>query len=250
MKIKRILQTLAGFAITGSSIAALAQDRIEVRISPNSESTIIGELEARSLAVDASWPESTEPVPGWKPIHYRGQFFVYLDSEDLGKNFLPLPGSKYLLSPSPSAPTLAIATETDKAEIVSIDPRYCHVNLETIVLGYIEDNTTVAPPAVQTAPPPVAPVKAPQTAPGSPPVEKIDGILVSTNASETRKTGYDFKIINTNNETLAYLDHSSILTAEAVVEYVNTQLTAYGTIVKPDGAAFIVLNASSLKKKS
>ncbi len=249
MKHLRVLSTLAMLAITGYTANVLAQDTALVRISPNSDSAIIGQLESPSLAVDASWPDGAEPIPGWRPIYYRGEFLVYVDSQDVGKNFLPLPGSKYLLSPSREAQILAIATEDDKAEIISIDPRYCHVNLETIVRGYIEDDTFITPsPQETSAAPPLENVET-KPAIAKTQYQNLEGIIVSTNYFESQNTGYEFKLINTDNETMAYIDDTNLFSIGPIQEYINSRLVATGSIEKPEESSFVVMNLVRLKKK-
>ncbi len=249
MKNVIILPTLALLAILGGTLSTFAQESINVRISPDPNSTLIGKLPSLSLAVNAEWPKSTAPVPGWRPIYYRGEFLVYLDSQDIGKNFLPLPGSRYLLSPTPDADTLAIATDQDKAEIVSIDPRFCHINLETIVLGYIRDGSAAPPPPPspkQTSMRLMEP-KEPRLANDS--NQSLEGILVSASNFESNRSGYKFKLINNDNEIIAFIDHSKLPAAEPFNNFVNTRLTAWGTIDDLENIDSVVLRAKMLKKK-
>lgn len=248
MKTVTILPTLILLAILGSTLSTFAQESINVRISPDANSTLIGKLPSLSLAVNAEWPKSSNPVPGWRPIYYRGEFLVYLNSQDIGKNFLPLPGSRYLLSPAPDADTLTIATDQDKAEIVSIDPRYCHINLETIVLGYIQDQSASPPPSPKpTSAKPIEP-KLPKLAKDS--GQSLEGILVSASYLESNRSGYKFKLINNDNEIIAYLDHSNLPAAEPFNTFVNTRLTAWGTIDDLENVDAVVLRAKMLKKKN
>ena len=250
MNIKRYLLT---FILLGSILAnspLFAQNVINVHIGPDKESVLIGSLETLSLAVNAEWPGEMEPISGWRPIHYRGEFLVYLDSQDLGKDFAPLPGSKYLITPSPDSEVLTIATESDTAEIVTIDPRYCHVSLETIVLGYIQDGTT---------PSPVTPNRAKPTQPGihnrpklpdtSAQTRILEGVLVATNAFESVRSGFQFKIINDDNKTLAYLDDSQLSDFVLVDDYINQRMIATGKLNEIEKVNGFALQAESLKKK-
>ena len=86
MKIKRYLLTIILLESILANSPLFAQNAINVHISPDKESVLIGSLETLSLAVNAEWPREMEPIPGWRPIHYRGEFLVYLDSQDLGKD--------------------------------------------------------------------------------------------------------------------------------------------------------------------
>ena len=238
--------------LLGSILAnslSFAQNAINVHISPDKKSVLIGSLETLSLAVNAEWPGGMEPIPGWRPIHYRGEFLVYLDSQDLGKDFAPLPGSKYLIAPSPDSEVLTIATESDTAEIVTIDPRYCHVNLETIVLGYIQDGTTPAPVtsnrAKPTQPGTHSRPKLPDT---SAQTRILEGVLVATNAFESVRSGFQFKIINDDNKTLAYFDDSQLSDFVLVDDYINQRLIATGKLNEIEKINAFALQAESLKK--
>ena len=248
MKAVIILPTLVLLATLAGGVSELAQESVNVRIRPDPNSALIGKLPSLSLAVNAEWPKNTEPTSGWRPIYYRGDFIVYLDSQDIGKNFLPLPGSRYLLSPRSDADILAIATDLDKAEIVSIDPRFCHVNLETIVLGYIRDYS--APPA-----PKLKPNAARILVPKQPKIvsdsgQSLEGILVSASYLDSTRSGYKFKLINSDNETIAYVDHAKLSDAEPFTNFVNTRLTAWGTIDDLENIDSIVLRVKMLKKKN
>ena len=250
MNIKRYLLTIILLGSILANSPLFAQNAINVHISPDKESVLIGSLETLSLAVNAEWPGVMEPIPGWRPIHYRGEFLVYLDSQDLGKDFAPVPGSKYLIAPSPDSEVLTIATESDTAEIVTIDPRYCHVSLETIVLGYIQDGTTPAP---------VTPNRAKPTQPGthnrpklpdtSAQTRILEGVLVATNAFESVRSGFQFKIINDDNKTLAYLDDSQLSDFVLVDDYINQQMIATGKLNEIEKVNGFALQAESLKKK-
>jgi len=250
MNIKRYLLTIILLGSILANSPLFARNAINVHISPDKESVLIGSLETLSLAVNAEWPGGMEPIPGWRPIHYRGEFLVYLDSQDLGKDFAPLPGSKYLIAPSPDSEVLTIATESDTAEIVTIDPRYCHDSLETIVLGYIQDGTTPAP---------VTPNRAKPTQPGthnrpklpdtSAQTRILEGVLVATNAFESVRSGFQFKIINDDNKTLAYLDDSQLSDFVLVDDYINQRMIATGKLNEIEKVNGFALQAESLKKK-
>ncbi len=153
-----------------------------------------------------------------------------------------------LLSPRPDADILAIATDQDKAEIVSIDPRYCHINLETIVLGYIRDYS--APPTPSPKPNAARIVEPKQPKIVSDSGQSMEGILVSASYLESTRSGYKFKLINSDNEIIAYVDHSKLPEAEPFTNFVNTRLTAWGTIDDLENVDAIVLRAKMLKKKN
>ncbi len=238
----------------GFSGALIGQESINVYLSPSSESALIGKLDSRSLAVTAEWPENAEPTPSWQPIYYRGDFLVYLDSADLGKNHLPAPGSRYLLAPNPNATTLAIATDEDKAEILEIDPRYCLIKLETIVLGYIEDPAAIAPPPLPTrvapAPSPATPQAKPSFEPGDNSTKTIEGIIVSSNSFEFKRTGIRFKLINDNNRTIAFVDPKNLPEYLVFTDYINARVIASGPLTEGKNDTDLILSVRNLKKKN
>ncbi len=249
MKSSQLLQSFALLALAGFSQASSAQESINVHLEPNAKSTLIGKLDSRSLSVNAEWPKDRKPVSNWQPIYYRGEFLVYLDSYDLGKNNLPAPGSHYLLGPSKNAPVLAIATDEDKAEIITIDPRYCHINLETIVLGYIEDDAA-PPPALRTATAPISSPSLPAELPNAnEAIKTFEGILVSTTSFESARTGYRFKLINTDNKTIAFVDPSSLPEYIILADYINAKTIASGKLMSGSNEGDLILNIQSLKKK-
>ena len=243
-------------ALVVSVVAALtasAQEQISVYLAPSADATLIGKLDSRSLAVNAEWPKGSEPIANWQPVYYRGDFLVYLDSSDLGKNHLPAPGSRYLLAPNPNAPTLALATDEDKAEILEIDPRYCHIKLETIVLGYIEDQTASAPAPlpVRVGPPPATtsnPI--PAIAPGDNSTKTMEGIIVSSNSFEFKRTGIRFKLINNDNKTIAFVDQSGLPEYLVFTDYINARVIASGALKEGKNPNDLILALQNVKKKN
>lgn len=249
MKPSRLLQSLAFLALAGFCQAASAQVSINVHLEPNGKSTLIGKLDSRSLAVNAEWPKDQKPVSNWQPIYYRGEFLVYLDSYDLGKNNAPVPGSKYLLGPSKSAPVLAVATDEDQAEIITIDPRYCHINLATIVLGYIEDDAATVPAPLPLRKPIAAPSQSIEFQSTDDAINTFEGILVSTTSFESTRNGYRFKLINTDNKTIAFVDPSSLPDYIIFTDYINAKTIATGKLKPGSKEGDLILNLQSLKKK-
>lgn len=245
-----ILIALAAWIVT--ALAANGQEKINVYLNPSAKATLIGKLDSRSLAVKAPWPEDAEPIDNWQPVYYRGDFLVYLDSSDLGKNHLPAPGSRYLLAPNPNAPTLALATDEDNAEILEIDPRYCHIKLETIVLGYIEDQIAKAPAPLPTrvAPPPASPDRIPAVDPGDISTKTIEGILVSTNSFEFKRTEIRFKLINNDNKTIAFIDQSGLPDYLVFTDYINSRVIATGTLKEGKNDNDLIIGLQNLKKKN
>ena len=121
-----------------ATLATFGQEALDIRINPQSDATIIGQIESASLAVNAPWKEGQGPVDGWQPIFFRGTFEVYLNNSDIAKDLTPTPGSKYFLAPGRGTEVLSTATKEDKSEVISVDSRYCRMKVETILIGYIE----------------------------------------------------------------------------------------------------------------
>jgi hypothetical protein len=57
-------------------------------------------------------------------------------------------------------------------------------------------------------------------------------------------------LINSDNETIAYVDHSKLSDAEPFANFVNTRLTAWGMIDDLENTDSIVLRVKMLKKKN
>jgi hypothetical protein len=157
-----------------------------------------------------------------------------------------------LLAPNPNAPTLALATDEDNAEILEIDPRYCHIKLETIVLGYIEDQIAKAPAPLpkRIAPPPASPDSIPAVEPGDNSTKTIEGILVSTNSFEFKRTEIRFKLINNDNKTIAFVDQSGLPEYLVFTDYINSRVIATGTLKEGKNDNDLIIGLQNLKKRN
>jgi hypothetical protein len=80
--------------------------------------------------------------------------------------------------------------------------------------------------------------------------QSLEGILVSASYLESTRSGYKFKLINSDNETIAYVDQSKLSDAEPFASFVNTRLTAWGRIDDLENIDSIVLRVKMLKKKN
>ena len=74
MNIKRYLLTIILLGSILANSPLFAQNAINVHISPDKESLLIGSLETLSLAVNAEWPGGIEPIPGWRPSTTEASF--------------------------------------------------------------------------------------------------------------------------------------------------------------------------------
>ena len=245
---------LAGLLLI-SSIGALAAS-IDVRLNPNPTAPVIGTLESQSLAVAAEWPEGIEPQPGWRPIFFQNEFTVFIPNGDLGKDLSPKVGVPYLLSPSPDAPQIALATAEDDAELLSVDPRYARIRLSTVVLSYIPDTTpqpqVSSPPVVQPEMRVTSPSGGSGTVfdatPSDHTVKTLSGILVKANAFERNRFGLQYKLINHENTTLAFVNTAGLAKFVLVTDYVNTKIEVTGPIEKAEKGDKLIITAQTLKK--
>ncbi len=248
MKHRQTLAIIAAALIAAFS-SLQAQESIPVYLSPDVESKIVGNLESLSLAVTAEWPEGTEPFSGWRPIYYQGSFEVYVSSHDISKDLTPKPGCAYLMAPEPDAQILAIATAEDSSELIAVDPRYCKVQVETIILAYIQD----IPAAVEEEDQAVE-VEKPEspkiaiTAEETEPAKILEGRLITTSLIESKKTGYAYKLVNDQRKTIAFLDTSKLPEFVMLRDYVDTISQASGKLIPQEKIASLVLEVSALKK--
>lgn len=223
-----------------------AADGIPVLLSPVGDATQIGELETLSLAVPAEWPKDVPATEGWQPVYYRGIFEVYVDNNDIGKNLAPKPGRPYLLSPNEKGVLLAIATDKDKTDIVSVDTWFSKMQLETIVLGYIQASSVEASSILSNLPQtpvPSEPVAAAQAA-----STELVGRLEKTGMIGRNRTGAAFKLVGPTGQTLAFVDDSEVPERIQMDEFVNNEVRITGFLEQKEGKEDVILRAKSLKK--
>ncbi len=248
MKHRQTIAIIAA-AFLAASPGLQAQESIPVYLSPDAESKIVGNLESLSLAVTAEWPDGTEPFSGWRPIYYQGSFEVYVSSHDISKDLTPKPGAAYLMSPDADAQILAIATAEDNSDLLAVDPRFCKVQVETIILAYIQDIVAEPQEAEETAK-----KEEPEsseivlTAEETEPAKILEGKLVATSLIESKKTGFAYKLINDQKKTIAFLDTSTLPEFILLRDYVETKSQASGKLIPQEKIASLVLQVTALKK--
>ncbi len=237
-------QLIAILALVVASVASAA-DGIPVYLDAAEDSLQIGELEAISLAVPAQWPHNTEPVEGWQPIYYRNTFEVYLDNNDIAKDLSAKPGRPYLTAPSNEAPTLAIATDKDKIDIISVDTWFCKVQLETIVVGYIQSSSIDASSIVtslETAPTPEAAAQSEAAA-----ITELVGRLEKVGLLGKTRTGMSYKIVGIDGKTLAFVETSEVPERIQVEEFINREVRVSGFLKQTEESDDVILTAKSIK---
>ncbi|MCH6257230.1 hypothetical protein MLD52_11780 [Puniceicoccaceae bacterium K14] len=271
-------------AILLALLAALSTNAqvIDVHLRPEVQAPTIGQLESFALAVNAEWPADLEPTEGWKPIFYRGVFEVFVSNNDISKDLTPKPGSNYLLSPDKKATVLSTATKDDKTDLISVDPRYSKLNIETILVAYIKDEvqlieepTVPEPPAnveieveesvpapapatpdtvqvetTQPTPPAMQEVSTPPatTTQSENPMRRFQGVLQTCNIVEKSKTSCPYKLLDSNGKTLGFLDVKNLPEFIIIKDYIGNKVSIAGQIYSIESSNNLRIVASSLKK--
>ncbi len=236
---------IAILALVVASIASAA-DGIPVYLDAAEDSLQIGELEAISLAVPAQWPRNVEPVEGWQPIYFRDAFEVYLDNNDIAKDLSAKPGRPYLTEPSNEAPTLAIATDKDKIDIISVDTWFCKVQLETIVVGYIQSSSIDASSIVTSlADAPTVPEATAQSEAAA--ITELVGRFEKVGLLGKTRTGMSYKIVGIDGKTLAFVETSEVPERIQVEEFINREVRVSGFLKQTEESDDVILTAKSIK---
>ncbi|MBD5778415.1 hypothetical protein IEN85_02845 [Pelagicoccus sp. NFK12] len=235
---------IASLALALASIASAA-DGIPVYLDPAEDSLQVGELEAISLAVPANWPRDVAAIEGWQPIYYRDVFEVYLDNNDIAKDLSAKPGRPYLTAPSNEAPTLAIATDKDKMDIISVDTWFCKVQLETIIVGYIPSSSIEASDIVNS----LASAPAPQMSdlPEAAAVTELVGRFEKTGMIGKNRTGVAYKLTGLDGKTLAFVDTSEVPERIHVEDFIKREVRVSGILKQTEETEDVILTAKSIK---
>ncbi len=236
---------IASLAFVLASIASAA-DGIPVYLDAADDSLQIGELEAISLAVQAKWPRGVEPTEGWQPVYYRDIFEVYLDNNDIAKDLTAKPGRPYLTSPSNEAPTLAIATDKDKVDIISVDTWFCKMQLETIIVGYIQSSSIDASSIVTSLATDPAPVISAQ--PEAAAITELVGRFEKTGLIGKTRTGIVYKLTGLDGKTMAFIDTSEVPERIHVEEFLKREVRVSGFLKQTEESDDVILIAKTLKK--
>ncbi|MDQ8187321.1 hypothetical protein [Pelagicoccus sp. SDUM812002] len=236
---------IASLAFVLASIASAA-DSIPVFLDASEDSLQVGELEAISLAVPAQWPRGVEATEGWQPVYYRDLFEVYLENNDIAKDLSAKPGRPYLTAPSNEAPTLAIATDKDKIDIISVDSWFCKAQLETIIVGYIKSSSIEASSIVNS----LAEVPARQMSQKSDAasITELVGRFEKTGLIGKTRTGMAYKLAGLDGKTLAFIDTSEVPERIQVQEFINREVRVSGFLKQTGENNDVILTAKSLKK--
>ena len=219
------------------------QSSIPVHMDPSADSTQIGELEAAALAVPAEWPEQVAPVNGWQPVFYRGTWDVYVNNSDIAKDLSIKPGSPYFLQASRESQVLSIATKQDQTNIISVDTWFCKIQLQTIVVGYIQ-NANIAAESIVTSLP------SPSAAPGKPKeaaaITELRGIVKTVGMIGKSRTGLAYKLQGSDGKTLAFLDVSGLPERIRVEEMINKEVNLTGVLGETAETADVILTVKTL----
>ena len=241
-KLKLLIIALA--VVMTSSIQA--ENGIPVMLDPTSDAPQIGELATLSLAVPAKWPVGSEAQEGWQPVYYRGVFEVYVDNNDIGKDLTAKPGSLYYLAPDKNATKLAIATDKDKVDIISVDTWFCKMQLETIVVGYIQNASIDASSIVTNLPEPALSSDAAESTETA--ITELVGRLEKTGLLGRNRTGLAYKLSGNNGKTLAFVDTSEVPERIQVEDLLSLQVRVSGFLTQNEDGNTVILKAKTLKK--
>lgn len=236
---------IASLALVLASISSAA-DGIPVYLDAAEDSLQVGELEAISLAVPAKWPRGVEPLEGWQPIYYRDTFEVYLDNNDIAKNLTAKPGRPYLTAASKEAPTLAIATDKDKVDIISVDTWFCKVQLETIIVGYIPSSSIDASSIVTSLA--TAPVAQVSPQPEAVAITELVGRFEKTGLIGKNRNGMAYRLTGLDGKTMAFVDTSEVPERVHVEEFLKREVRVSGFLKQTKENDDVILVAKSLKK--
>ncbi|MDQ8202986.1 hypothetical protein [Pelagicoccus sp. SDUM812003] len=236
------------FALALAALAS-AQTNIPVRLAPSPDAPEIGQLEAMSLAVPAEWPQGEQPVEGWKPVYYQGVFEVYVDNNAIQKDLTVEPGTPYFLSPDPGAYQLSIATEKDKTDILSVDTWISHLQLETILVAYIQDQSVDAKRIVNNLPD-QTPSLAKKTPASEQAVREFQGRLLKSGMLLKNRSGYAYRLVGPDGKTLAFVDLSQLPDRVQISDFVELTVKITGTLKPNENGDTLILVAQRLAKAS
>lgn len=247
-----------------------------VQATPAVSAPVIAVLPAGTdmhLAKDAQTPA------GWTAITLAGPHTVFVNDQDVLKNFDVKPGASYYTAPESSAPVLTIATADDEVQITGLSGRWLQLNLKRSVIGYVHtDSKSVAAPiaatpasstapaassvsrspAAATTPALVPPVTArpPSAASAGRVVESrgsallprvFQGTLVSSRSAFRPRRPFDYQINDSRGVRYAYLDLSKLLMTQRIDTMLGRTIEVFGTAANLEGTKDIVIKVETLK---
>lgn len=229
----------------GSAALSLAANDIPVYLEPSTDAAQIGGLEALSLAVPAEWPENRETAENWQPVYFHGVFDVYVLNSAMAKDLSVKPGSHYFLTPNETGPTLAIATEQDKTDILGVDTWFCKMQLETIVVGYIQHKSIDASEIVSSLPQQATSTTSASSATA---VSELVGRLEKAGLVGRNRTGLVHKLIGSNGQTLAFIDFTKVPERIQIDDFVGIPVRVSGFLKQSESSADVILEAKIISK--
>ncbi|MFP4069145.1 MAG: hypothetical protein ACLFVC_03095 [Opitutales bacterium] len=169
----KLLSDLAPIAalLLGLAPGMLCARTLDLRLTPDPEAPVVGQIEAESASAAASPVlDRDRAEAGWKWTELTGTWQGYLPDSALSKNFDVEPGATIRAEPSPTAAALGTAAEDDRFEIIESTDGWTTVRFRKTVPVYFQSSTEIADaPAVN------APAPAPkETRPRSGPRASID----------------------------------------------------------------------------
>lgn len=199
---------------------------------------------------------------GWQAVQIAGPFEGYVRNADIDKGLRVKAGSSIYLKPSADSGVLAIMNDGDKTTITGLHGKWTQINLDKLVVGYVQNTAAVRPstteptlvdvtpqatsrPATVTTPRVDLPVGA-----GDAILPRLfQGTFASTRRPFTPHRPYDWQINDAAGVRYAYLDISKLLLTEQIEKYTDREVVVYGApIALPDGKN-IVIKIESLRLK-
>jgi hypothetical protein len=259
MKTKLTLAA-AGLAWCGALHAATLSVATAVQSQPDPSSAVITVLKAGSEEPAPS-DKAGPPPAGWIAVDVAGPFEGYVKNKDLTKQLDVVPGASIRLAPKDDAPVLTAFEKGDKAEITGIKGGWTQVRLEKTLVGYIQAAPAVsvapieaapsAPPAAAPAPSgaaPALPAAAPQGE--SRPTSKLfEGSFTSTKKLLGTKPPYDWQLVDSDGNRIAYVDLSKLLLTDQIENYAGHAVVLLGSLKPVKDTKDIVIEVEGLRLK-
>jgi hypothetical protein len=265
MKIKTIL-TAAGLAWCASLEAATLSVSTAVQTQPDPASPVITVLKAGSDQPAPS-DKAGPPPAGWMAVEVSGPFECYVRNRDLSKQLDVIPGASIYLVPKDGSGVLAVFAKGDKAEITGLHGGWTQLRLEKTLVGYIrtgppEPVAAAMTPAIPAA---SAPSSAPLAAPaaavaaGAPAPSALDegvslsrlfeGTLGSTKSLLSARRPYDWQLVDSSGNRIAYVDLSKLLLTDQIGNYAGHAVVVLGSMKPVKESNDLVIEVEGFRLK-
>ncbi|MBL4575530.1 MAG: hypothetical protein JKY51_05445 [Opitutaceae bacterium] len=263
-------------ALSGSVIAD--HDTV-LRAQPDSDAPIITILKAGTsyeLTTAEDLPPNSPDLPtDWIAINYRGSFKGFVTNNNIRKDLSISPGASIYQSASSDAAIFTTMEIDDDAVFVSPEAGWSQIVIRKTIPLYIntseEPNTSeesvfptplvepelitpitaeiiIDQPEVQAMP--IARPEPKETSDEItelPPARLFHGIFAKTKRFLGRKPKYDYRLLDSQEKTLLYLDVSTLLITDPLEKYLGRKINAFGTGRVPVKSKYLVIRVESLR---